>query len=458
MLSLEDIKKVKEKWEKKFLGYKNVVGVDIGNKFINHSRTNDLSIRVLVKPNEKGKRIPAGEVIPPIICGVRTDVIERQFGIPMGGTDRKRTGRCRASMEVNNQRLKGGIGTESGTLGMIVRKRGPLSESPEEVEKAEKMFLSCEHVLREHSKGRIKLFDRRLLFSVELESPEKPSGGNKLAEKLQEKFAQNEVTLSQNVTVSPDDEKDGAWKITDADNEIEYYVMKGEKGLDIYSHSNYRISRDIDDTEKKYNPKRKDSISAESETDAESEPEVDCAVVAIKTPSTYTSEIIGIGRIRGVAEAERGMEVRKYGESTGLTYGFVDSVSLTLNIEDGIFFNQIGIVSDLTRNREFGTDGDSGSVIVNNNSEAIGLLIARDFQSGSAKSQGGVYCAATPIQAVLDTLEVDIYEQLLEGLDEDIDESVRAITMPPPPLTEDISRVLYGKLIDTDCCCKCCNG
>jgi hypothetical protein len=136
--------------------------------------------------------------------------------------------------------------------------------------------------------------------------------------------------------------------------------------------------------------------------------------------------------------------VRKYGQRTGLTYGMVDSVFLTLKVDGYVYPNQIGIVPDLTRNWEFGDNGDSGSVIVNNALNAIGLLVARGMD--------GKYCAATPIQAVLDELDVDIYEEELSGFDKDIDDFMRSLIMPPPPLTGDIRRLLYGELVN-GCCC-----
>jgi hypothetical protein len=97
--------------------------------------------------------------------------------------------------------------------------------------------------------------------------------------------------------------------------------------------------------------------------------------------------------------------VRKRGRTTGLTYGTVDSISLSVNLdyEDGIGFrtltNQIGITPDTTHNAMFGDHGDSGSVVVNNAREVVGLYFA-----GSSDGYG----VANPIAEVLAALNISM--------------------------------------------------
>ena len=52
MLSLDYVKKVKDREQQKWLDYSSVTGVDIGNKIRRNSRNNKLSIRVFVKEKE----------------------------------------------------------------------------------------------------------------------------------------------------------------------------------------------------------------------------------------------------------------------------------------------------------------------------------------------------------------------------------------------------------------------
>ena len=130
---------------------------------------------------------------------------------------------------------------------------------------------------------------------------------------------------------------------------------------------------------------------------------VDGAVARV-TNRNYKCHITEIGAVRGKATASVGQAVRKRGRTTGLTYGTVDSIDLTVSIEyddgDHILRNQIGIDVDESQSTEFGNSGDSGSVVVDNNGKVIGLYFA-----GTSDGSFGV---ANPIDDVLDELNVDI--------------------------------------------------
>jgi hypothetical protein len=133
--------------------------------------------------------------------------------------------------------------------------------------------------------------------------------------------------------------------------------------------------------------------------------QVDCAV-ASHTARGYSCSIVDIGWVAGKATASVGMAVRKRGRTTGLTYGTVDTVNLTVSINygDGLgtvtLTNQIGIDVDPAKSAQFGDHGDSGSVVVDDNRRVVGLYFAGDST--------GSYGVANPIQAVLDALNVRI--------------------------------------------------
>jgi len=133
--------------------------------------------------------------------------------------------------------------------------------------------------------------------------------------------------------------------------------------------------------------------------------QVDCAV-ASHTARGYSCSIEDIGSVAGKATATVGMAVRKRGRTTGLTYGTVDTVNLTVSINygDGLgsvtLTNQIGIDVDPAKSAKFGDHGDSGSVVVDNNRRVVGLYFAGDAT--------GSYGVANPIQAVLDALNINI--------------------------------------------------
>jgi hypothetical protein len=129
---------------------------------------------------------------------------------------------------------------------------------------------------------------------------------------------------------------------------------------------------------------------------------VDCAVA--KATKSTRCEIVEIGALTGTATASLDQVVRKRGRTSGLTYGKIDTVDLTLQIDYGagphIFTNQIGIMPDVERNPAMGTHGDSGSVLVTEDGAVVGL-----YFGGDAKTGHGV---ANPIDAVLSALNVSL--------------------------------------------------
>ncbi len=131
---------------------------------------------------------------------------------------------------------------------------------------------------------------------------------------------------------------------------------------------------------------------------------VDGAVCTL-TGRGSSCEIVDIGAVAGTNTAALNMKVRKRGRTTGLTYGAVDSISLSVNIDygDGIgvktLSNQIGITPDTAQNAKFGDHGDSGSVVVDDNRKVVGLYFA-----GSDDGYG----VANQFAAVLDALGINI--------------------------------------------------
>jgi hypothetical protein len=111
---------------------------------------------------------------------------------------------------------------------------------------------------------------------------------------------------------------------------------------------------------------------------------VDCAVADITASRGNACEIIDIGPINGTDVASMGLAVRKRGRTTGLTYGTVDSVDLTVSIDygDGLgmqtLLHQIGVKPDPTHSAKFSDHGDSGAVVVNSGGKVVGLNFAGD--------------------------------------------------------------------------------
>jgi hypothetical protein len=133
--------------------------------------------------------------------------------------------------------------------------------------------------------------------------------------------------------------------------------------------------------------------------------QVDGAVARI-TNRGHNCRITEVGNVSGTATAVDAEPVRKRGRTTELTHGFVDDTSLSVTIDygDGLgnvtLTNQIGIEADLSQSAQFGNNGDSGSVVVNESEEVIGLYFAG--------TDDGSYGVANPIGAVLSALDVHL--------------------------------------------------
>jgi hypothetical protein len=109
---------------------------------------------------------------------------------------------------------------------------------------------------------------------------------------------------------------------------------------------------------------------------------VDGAIANINAGITAPATIADIGNVNGTATAVLGAAVRKRGRTTLLTYGFIDGLSGTVNINYGgaigtrTLQDQITIRPDTTRNPMFSDHGDSGSAIVDSANNVIALLFA----------------------------------------------------------------------------------
>ncbi|EGO89307.1 serine protease [Clostridium botulinum C] len=122
---------------------------------------------------------------------------------------------------------------------------------------------------------------------------------------------------------------------------------------------------------------------------------VDCAMAKITTRSQISTKINFLGRIKGMAKPSLGMSVQKVGATTELTKGNITSIGATIvfNEKQGkcIFFDQI-ITNKMS---DF---GDSGSILLDENINAIGMLM-----SGSPTKS-----TFNPIESVLNALDVKL--------------------------------------------------
>ena len=132
---------------------------------------------------------------------------------------------------------------------------------------------------------------------------------------------------------------------------------------------------------------------------------VDAAVASIDERDAECS-IVEIGDVEGTGTAAVDMAVRKRGRTTELTFGRVTATDYTTNVDygDGLgvvrLTNQIRIERDAARSTVFGQSGDSGSVVVDEDNNVVGLYFAGN--------QTGTVGVANPIAAVLSEMNVSI--------------------------------------------------
>ena len=101
---------------------------------------------------------------------------------------------------------------------------------------------------------------------------------------------------------------------------------------------------------------------------------VDAALGKPLSDADMSDEVLEIGRVSGTASGAIDMPVRKSGRTTGLTEGRITTVAATVRVFYGLtrsarFRDQL-VASALSQG------GDSGSLIVNADDHAVGLLFA----------------------------------------------------------------------------------
>lgn len=96
---------------------------------------------------------------------------------------------------------------------------------------------------------------------------------------------------------------------------------------------------------------------------------------AIAIPSvTVRPEILGIGAPTGAGVVTVDTPVKKSGRTTGLTEGVVTQMNATIRVQMGE--NRVATFHDQIVSDVGSAGGDSGSAVLNNNDEVVGLLFA----------------------------------------------------------------------------------
>lgn len=164
--------------------------------------------------------------------------------------------------------------------------------------------------------------------------------------------------------------------------------------------------------------------------------QVDAAIAKLWAPVKHKPVIPFIGTVKGYVERKDiqiGEAVRKSGRTTRYTKGHVFSVCLDIWIwypragQSAFFQDQVLVEPDLPQFTNFVSGGDSGSLLVDEQQHAIGLIFAGMDDSQEllrtspgtetvAEADSGIeelqrvegYGVANPISEVLDRLKIDL--------------------------------------------------
>ena len=134
---------------------------------------------------------------------------------------------------------------------------------------------------------------------------------------------------------------------------------------------------------------------------------VDCALCDLSGARAANSSINRVGTLTGVETPVVGDLVRKYGRSTGFTYGVVQDTNFTISV----YFPSLGyvrmyyqycITAPAPGMPPFTQPGDSGAVVVDNENRAIALHCAGGTSGTVA------YSVCNPMYMVLKALNVSL--------------------------------------------------
>lgn len=101
---------------------------------------------------------------------------------------------------------------------------------------------------------------------------------------------------------------------------------------------------------------------------------VDCAIAEPLNQADVTDQILQIGKVTGIAEGALGMKVKKSGRTTGLTEGVIEQIYASVRVSFGS--GKTALFTDQLIAGAMSQGGDSGSAVLSENNDIVGLLFA----------------------------------------------------------------------------------
>jgi len=299
----------------KLLRLPNVVGIGIGYKEIGAENTGEPSFIVYVEKKLPASNLMREEVIPRKIGDLNTDVV--QIGVVRAlGNRTARERPAHPGVSIGHYRAS------AGTFGAVVRDK----------KTKELLLLSNNHVL---ANGSSRLEARAKPGDPILQPG--PYDGGTLKDRIGTLLRY--VPIEKSVVRS---DCPVAKRVARGGNFL-LHLVKKDYELRFYKHSN-------------------------------AENTVDCALAKIDDESLIDPTILEIGTVTGVAEPRPGLKVQKSGRTTGLTSGVVKSVGTVLQVEmdkdEKVWFSDQVVTEMISK------PGDSGSLVLDQERRAVGLLFA----------------------------------------------------------------------------------
>jgi hypothetical protein len=333
---MDVLNKILKRNSVQLLDLPNVVGVGKGWKMTRGEATQDLSLVVLVTKKVPSEDLTRSEMVPKKIGTISTDVVEVGDIRFLSRTDFIRPAPPGVSI--------GHYQISAGTFGAVVRDRRTK----------EFLILSNNHVLANSTDGR----DGRAKIGDPIYQPGPHDGGKKehLIGHLH-RF----IPLSR-----------------------EYGTSGCPQAASVEKLANKCI--------KTVRPQYRMVLQRQSSQGNL----VDAALARPIKPEVITPEIMDIGPVKGIREAQVGMKLVKSGRSSGFNSAQVKVVStmmrVALSSQESVMFEDQIVTGPMA------SPGDSGSLVLDSEGYAVGLLFA-----GSDSAS-----VVNRIQNVTELLEIDL--------------------------------------------------
>jgi hypothetical protein len=324
--------KLSKKCRQDLMKKPNVVGVGRGFREHEGKTTDDQAIVVFVSKKVPKDELPDNALVPRSLRGQKVDVIEigeirlleeDEESLPGGFSGHNTENRRRRHRPAPGGVSIGHYKITAGTLGAVVKEK----------ESGRRLILSNNHVLANSSSGH----DGRAAAGDAVLQPGAFDGGKMSSDIIAslERFVPMRQTFQRSQCASA-----GMWE------------NAANKALSLFAPQ-YRV-----------NLQRADSKGNL----------VDAAVAVPRDESDLSESILGLGRVRGAADISVGQPVRFSGRTSGLVKGKViaEDVSLFITMGPGeqVYFVDQLITTAVSR------PGDSGSLLLDEQNQAVGLLFA----------------------------------------------------------------------------------